>query len=1358
MNSHTHGRARTRSTIANIGSSKRSSSARPWLQAGLATCLAFSSALLAQTGPSQSPLLTGTAGARPNLMITLDNSGSMAFPFHESYGVQTDNQAWFELRRCRDTDWSNVGGSWVQGGMADVANGNRCIFQSGSNFFFSTTRSIPYVPAATTRGTWVAQRSAQVNPVYYDPRVTYAPRVGPDGNPLVPADGLVFVSNQNSADFVYRVYRRDANPAEIRTTHSFYAANPAVGAGWTEIYGPVTGYRIPQHIAYTAANAGTATNFTYHTCTDVITVAGLQVGCNAWSPAVNIRPGNPASVALPANHRRTDCTGDTCTNAQEIANIMNWYRYYGFRAPAVATALGQALANPAYNGEMRIGYSLINQRVNETISATSQTPGVTTDQPMQVRGVRSHSVGSANTAQLYSWLYDQDGTQNRISNLGASPAFNSTANRRQAPYGGTPLHNAVDRVASYYRVGTGARENPWATNPAAMHSAANPEMTCRRSFNLLFSDGAWNGNTSTIDGQDFDNTDGPNFTRTLADGSTDTFRYRRQGINTTVGRREYTPYPSTVTGGLADLTARYFWHEDLRTLLANEVLTVPGQPAFWQNMATFTIGYMVKPSGEVPGATGGLTFNQITNYQGQYPSVGYAAATKPSWATNLWSDQARVDDFIQAGYTGGGRGYSVTSADEVRAAFEDVLSRTNSSQGRDAGVAVSSSGGDTSSIAGDLKYVVTYRTVDNSGNVIAQELDAQGDITEIRWEARDTIPVHSARRVFSISGQSSPFSFTGNFSGLPPDVRAALESGSNPGRIPSGATFVDYLRGREGGTDNTGALFRLRGEDRMGAMVNPPSIHMGGDRDFAYDLIEGGGTVSGSETYLQYVMNKADLPASLFVATNAGQVHTFDAEAGDELAAFMPRRSMRRLLDDSRENYSFRYVLDGPLSEHDVFSAGANRWNHLAVGTGGRGEKLIYALRSPLNTAVAPPNREPDEVDFLWETGPENIDTTNFALGHMTHPARSGQTESGDWVVLVNSGHHNGFTDGSRHGLLVLNALNGNVIRRIPLPGAYSPGRGLSGVTAVRDANKRIVAAYAGDANGNLWRFNLLGAPATWNVSYGRPLFTTPDNRPIYGAPAWQENRRQEGTTVVFATGMLLDDTDPADLTVQSIYGIWDPTPVGEPDRLPFATRLLSELLEQNILAGTGESGVNGSLFFRATERRYDPAAHKGWRMPLDREPGERNIDQVRNLGRNVVIATTVIAPPADANAEMCRLSDLPTNYLYVLNAMSGAMARRGLDRDGDGRPDAYAVVQVEGGGYSRGMAVKRLHNTPDRWTPRARLKNSVPGHEGEGSVDDDCSPENAMLLGTERGGYGAGSGCETGWNRSQYQLSRPPQ
>lgn len=1302
-------------------------SARQGLMVGLAAMVAFSSALLAQ--PSQSPLLVGSAGAKPNLMIALDNSGSMAFPYHETYNVTTDG----------------------------------------------TT--------AGTGGGWFAQRSAQVNSMYYNPRVTYRPRVGPDGNPLVPGDGIVFVSNQGSTGFQYQVFRNAAN--EIRTTHSIYAVNPDV-AGWPRIYN-ITGPRIAQHTAFTAATVGAnPPAFTYAICNAVTIVGGRETGCTAWT-RTDIRPGNPVTVPLAAGANRTDCGATSCTSAQEITNILNWYRYYLFRAPAVATAIGQALANPDYDNRIRVGYSLINVRNDATIGPNNLVPGATTDRPLQLRGVRTYRLDGphldslplaernearTNAQQIYTWLYDQDGTQNRHSNLGASPAFDSTVNRRQAPYGGTPLHNMIDRVAQYYRVAPGVTENAWRTNPLAVASATNPEMSCRRSFNLLFSDGAWNAGTTTANAaQDSDNIIGPLFSRSLPSGATETFRYQPQGINTVQGRRQYTPYPGTARNGLSDLTARYFWHEDMRPALDNGVQTRAAQPTFWQNMASYTVGYLIRPRGETAGATAGLTFNQITNYQAQYAEGGFASATQPTWATGdvnaaAAGDPTRIDDFIQAGFTGGGRGFSVASADEVRRAFQLILSDIVNSSGRDAGVAVSSTGGAVSSIAGNLKYNVTYRTLDNSGNVSAQELDADGQIVREVWNAQNTIPEPGVRRVFSISGRNTPVNFNGNFSGLPNDIRTALATGPDAARIPTNSNFVNYLRGADPVRDAFDRLFRQRTE-KMGAMVNPPSIYMGGDRDFRYDMatVPMGDRVSGSDQYLGFVRQKVTLPASLFVATNAGQVHAFDAQSGTEQAVYMPRRSLRQMLNNARDDYSFRYVLDGPISEHDIFFSSSNHWNHLAVGSGGRGERLIYALRAPLNPSAVPPNRTPGQPDFLWETGPDEIDSASFALGHTTHAARSGQTVNGDWVLLINSGHHNGFTDGSRHGLLVLNPLTGEVIRRINLPTGYSAGRGLSGVTVVRNQAKRVVAAYAGDANGNLWRFNLLGAPSEWAVSYGRPLFTTPGNRPIYGHPAWQFNTQHgQGTAVIVATGMLLDDADTAvPAQPEYIYGIYDPTPIGEPDATSFVTRTASDLLAQSFIATSGQVGPDGNTYFQTTRASYDMNIHRGWRMELLRQPGERNIDQVRNLGPNVLIATTVIAPPSNPNEEICRLSNLPANYLYVLDAVTGAMPRRGLDANRDGRLDAFSVAAITTGGYSRGMAIKRLSSSSD-----GRYNISSPGNtgrrectdcenDGEGTPTESCRSVRAAILGTEEGSITAGASCEVGWNRSQYQLSRPP-
>lgn len=1329
-----------------------------WRGYAMAT-LACTLLSVSHAAPSQNPLLIGASGAKPNLMIALDNSGSMAFNFHETYGVTSDDE--YERRYCPSPYSNNTSTSGRDGeAFYDAANDRyRCYRRSGGNWYTIYTVSLPYVPARSTNK-WSAQRSADVNPLYYNPRTTYFPRVDSNGNPLVPADNIAFISNQNSAAFQYQVFRNGTTD-DIRTHHSMYASNPDV-SGYTRIYNIAYSYRTPQHITYRANQITASTpGFTYAICPNVVSSGGLQTDCEADGlQRITVTGTSTAAINLPSDHKRVDCSGNTCTAAQERANIMNWFRYYAFRAPAVATAIGQSLANTEYEKKLRLGYISINRRNGSSLSAINQTPGVTTDNQELLRGVRRFEMGSATANQIYTWLYDQDGTQNRTSNRGADGTFSSDVNRRHAPYSGTPLHNVVNRVARYYSVPTGARENPWTTDPSQMDGPNNPELNCRRSFNLLFSDGAWNSGTANFEDAgflgtgDYDNIVGPLFTRA---NSTQTYRYRPTGGTTAAQRKDYVPYPSSATNGLADLTAGYFWHKDLRTALGNNIQTRAGQPAFWQNMTTYTVGYLIRPSGEVPGATSGLTFSQITNYQKQFAEVGYAAATKPSWVTgdvnSSGSDQNRVDDFIQAGFTGGGRGFSASTADDVRDIFDIVLSDILNSQGRDAGIAVSSNGGDTSTLAGKYKYKVTYRTLDNSGDVIAEELDENALEVGTAWKASETIGAHDTRRVFSITGQSTGVEFKGSFSALDSDIKAALATGPDASKIPTNSDFVDYLRGKDPVADTDGNLFRQR-DSKLGAMVNPPSVYIGGGRDFAYDLRDDAGTqVSGAGSYKDYVQTKIDLPASLYVATNAGVVHALKADDGEELAAFMPRNSLKRMLRYASPSYSFEYVLDGPLSEHDIYREADDRWDHMITGTGGRGERLIYALRAPLNTG-ATPNRIPEKEDFRWELSPDDVNTASLTMGYITHPGRSGQTLNGEWVVVYNTGHHNEVPDGKQHGLIVLNALTGDVIRTIPLPGSYDAGRGLSGVTLARNADGRIAAAYAGDANGQLWRFDLSGAPSTWKVSYGQPLFTTPGNRPIYGAPAWQVNKRNGGTTVVIATGMLLDDADTADVTTNWIYGINDPTDVGQPEVLPFVARTVSDLLLQSFTSSTA-TDASGNNYFQITENKYDPDIHKGWRLALDRRAGERNIDQVRNLGTNVLINTTVITP-VDPDEEMCTLSNLPPNYIYNLNAITGA-GGRGFDVDGNKTLDPYSVVEAVGGGYSRGLKAIETYPSSQRMEPDHRLRYSADEDAGEANPSAKCRGRKVTLVGTEAGGLSAGVACESGWNRSQYQLSRPP-
>ncbi len=1435
------------------------SPANPRSARRLLCSIAFGALLLpvfeaqAQDVPSNRPLLVNQSGAKPNLMIALDNSGSMAYPFHESYSLQFTNNAANPILQCGGVNTfarTSSNGDVLNGRFDPLRPaGQRCFrtnaapnadgspnFGAGA-FFVADTVAVPVINPTTgtalnANNNFAAMRSSDVNPVYYNPGTTYTARLGPDYTELTRPAGISFVSNQgthNTTASFYRVWRNAADGA-------LYAINtqkPApVAPAWlpgTNVYNLNTMWAFPTHLEHNATDAATP-SFTYAWCRDTagaLTVErdpqGQEVGCSSVQNVTVFPPGNPAAagntITLPPGHQRTDCgtAATTCTNALEITNILNWYFWYSTRQLATSTAIGQSLASTVFQDELRIGYLPINDFTlpngtagGNTNLAIPRNPAVDNTAPTVLRGVRTLQGGTASNTQLYNFL-------------------NNVQSR-----GGTPLHNAVTVVGQYYSVPADAVENPWSTNPAAVASASNPEMTCRRSFNLLFSDGGWN--FAPAAGADLDNTNGPEFTRTRADGSTDNFQYQRTGDNSLTGRLQYTPFPSTGTGGLADLTADYFWHRDLRGTLANEVLTRPGQPTFWQNMTTYTVGYLIRPTGEVTGT--GLSFAQINQYRTQYALSGYAAATKPTWPVgNLLTsnNQTRVDDFVHAGYTGGGRSFSARTSGDVRRIFDTIIAEILSASGQDAGVSVNSNGGDNSTLAGRLKYEVSYATLDNSGDVLARRLAADGRETgETAWSANQRLQLRalSTRQVFTMSGNPpttsggtstiDPTEFNGTFSSLPTDVRDALATGPSATRIPNGANFINYLRGDNTALDSDGLLFRQR-VSRLAAMVNPPAVFMGGGRDFAYDLDSSGG-VDGRGSYVNFTNRKRGFPRSLFVATNSGEMHAFESETGDELAAFRPRRSLVRMLNFAAEPYNFQYVLDGPISELDIFDRRKavrdglldsddewKAWRHLGAGTGGRGEKVVYAVNSPINPGNTP-NRTPSRQDFLWETGPDQINTRDggdVTLGFMSNPVRGGQTEilgqteetRGRWIVAVNNGHYNGETGGEKSGLVVLDAITGEVIRTIPLPTGYSAGAGLSGVTLVRSygTNTRVVAAYAGDANGQLWKFNLEGRPDQWGVHHNEPLFTVPGNRPIYGHPAWQAHEAG-GFIVVFATGIMLKDEHLDDLNQQSIYGIWDRQNLDGTllNNETFAPVTEGQLEERTFIPASVRNR-DGFSFYAIQGNQINWETQRGWYIRMNNIAGsglegERSVADVQNFGRSVIITSTVLRPPPEG--EMCTVAALPSNYVYVVNAQEASPnLSRSFDVNGDGTLDAfdsntdgrtdagYAVAFVPGGGFSRGVSVTRFRTradgTPlpddpatdvgDPSDPQTALSEAERREYGADEASGEsyipppggrpvCRTNRGVVLGTGEAPLGTGVYCPTtGWNRTQFQLSSPP-
>lgn len=221
---------------------------------------------------------------------------------------------------------------------------------------------------------------------------------------------------------------------------------------------------------------------------------------------------------------------------------------------------------------------------------------------------------------------------------------------------------------------------------------------------------------------------------------------------------------------------------------------------------------------------------------------------------------------------------------------------------------------------------------------------------------------------------------------------------------------------------------------------------------------------------------------------------------------------------------------------------------------------------------------------------------------------------------------------------------------------------------SARDANGIIQAAYAGDIQGNVWRFNLSGGTVgSWNVAFGNnPLFKATDPsgnaQPITATPTILGHPKG-GTMVVVATGKLIEEADRigAGLSqIQSVYGIWDKN-----SRRITATQATqiskTNLIQQSI--GATNVGTSGSPYYNISSNKVDWNTQLGWFMNLTLATGQRVIYSTQLVSGYVFVNSVV---PASTGA--CGDS---LGYNGLIDALNGTVnGIRLFDTNGDGSID----------------------------------------------------------------------------------------
>lgn len=1035
------------------------------------------------------------------------------------------------------------------------------------------------MPARVPDGTLTqAQRRAQiyarspfVNTVYYDPRVRYRPWATPTGRFDVARFDRAYVDPN----------RQDST----KTSHRFVN------------FANVVSYRVcvaPNNCSNSNVNQRPAIVYMLSPAnadpTNLNNFVLYDISGNGPFPGRSTYPG------------RTDCGLNQCDAAIEKENFANWFVYYRTRMLTTQAALSEAFHD--MDNIVRVGWTTIRQARNNRW-ADGKIP--------IIQGVRELS---STHRQLLL-----DTVQNRNNSNYFVPA------------GLTEMRITLDEVGQYFS--RNRAYSPWENEPAPLTSTAaatGKGAICRRSYNMLTTDGYYNDSFSNLNGFQ-------------APGDVDT------GTATYANYSRNTPYRDRPNNGgysntLADFALKY-WAQDLSPI-ANGIRPTSSNEATWQHLTQFTVGM---------GVEGTLAPTEATLAQLKAGSL--------SWPDPSSGNLQKIDDLWHAAVNTRGAYYNVRTASDLEQAVRDMVNRAVGENLRESGVATAS----TALQADNIKFTPEYNSGNWTGKLFAYRLNAQGQIVnpitgvavpagttpDPLWEASNALPGPNARSLFTTGdapGSLVPFLWSSPGGDMGSTNRLLMSSMAD-------ANLVNYLRGDRSLEGSGEGKLRKR-ESVLADIINSTPVFARGNLDMQYDSLPG--IPSGS--YTSFLSNKATRANPMvFVGSNGGMVHGFSAADGTELFGFVPRGVLPNLYKLAEQSYgknaaSHRYFVDGPMSEHDVYVPG-NGWANVLVGSLGSGGRGLFALRLPVSGTAG------SQPELLWDLTDGLSGSVANYIGHIHSPAESGKLPNGDWKIFVANGVN---SPSGQAALLMIDPQTGAVDA---LAVGSKQGNALTGVTLVRNAQREVVAAYAGDLTGQLWRFDLDSSRSTLVLGFGgKPLFAATDKlsgqaQPITSAPVvYRQNNKQ---VVLFGTGQLWTEADRANQQLQSFYGIVDEVSAEQAsaDVSPAGSAAVqrSNLREQTI----GLSGQTGFLTVSSNEQSAD---NKGWVLDLSVPTGNSQPEDLPRviyapqLIRGFVFFTAVSPAPDAAECEEAG----GQSYGFLLPALNGAQFTKPVyDTNGDG-------------------------------------------------------------------------------------------
>ncbi|WP_245734782.1 pilus assembly protein [Rhodanobacter glycinis] len=1217
----------------------------------------------------------------PNIVLMLDDSGSMAWDFMPDANYLTGNATGVDENGYQDT----------------------------------------YVPVD-------GLRSSSVNGTYYNPKITYTVPVKADGSSQAAPTGLSgayadpFSSTSTTVDVTqhastqmcdFNGYSASNCPDSLLYDFSYYTAFPSGTATYRPTEQCASGYTLDStsgvcydpsswsrrrqsyRDAYSAYSCKSGD--TYNSATGWCEPSGVTVSYTyLFTYSTVDGDGNYVRNYV---GKSSDCTaaeassawtsGATCTddsdksgvaapsNVQAGQNIAIWFSYYRKRILMAKSGLMTAFSK--LDSKYRVGFGSIDNNGSSAITGLG-TGNYKEFNSQYIAYVKPFGDGSSDTQKSNFW--------NWVTSI--------------TPNNGTPLRQALDAVGAYYKT-----SQPWQTmssDPVADPTTNTPELACRQSYTILTTDGFWNGSYSSQTTSGASDTSGP-----TNSGSNDQ-SYTYSAVAPYSGGDTPT---SDGSPSLADV-AMYYWKKDLRSTTSNEVPPSTEDPAFWQHMTTFTMGL-----GFTPKDSSGSKIDMTDVFkwaQGGTKPSGFAGWPQP--ASNSINN---IADLAHAAVNGHGGFYSATSPDSFTSGLQDALKRATERVGTGASLAANS----TQLKTGTMAYQANYYTAKWKGDLKASTVNPNtGVITPTaKWTASSMLPAASGRNIQTYdpdaTGSPTLVAFkngTDSSGAAAPPALSSNELTALGSTATDQMNIVNYLRG-DGSLEqsHSSGIYRTR-DTPLGDIVDSQPVYSGAPdpNEFANQ------SFTGTDTFNAFAVGSVDATTGVataskastrtplvYVAANDGMLHAFDASTGAETFAYLPAAVILAGVKNlSDPNYGtttaqpHQYYNDGELTVADAYlpsltQINGSSWHTILVGTTGRGTaKSVYALDVT----------DPANIALLWERYATDGKTGSGYIGQMVGKPVIAQTTDGSWSVLIGNGYNS--AEGVS-ALLQFDLATGSL--SVHTTGDTSTGNGLAAPVAWMDDASAGVSteAYAGDLHGNVWSFPLnylsgkgknASITACGNLDTncaGTKIFTATDGtntQPITGGMLAGKDPATGNVWLFFGTGQYLSSTDLANMQVQTWYGVVAQAGTNA-SSLPALPATRSDLVQRSIIAEqAGDATTNPpTLPARAVsaagtnaDGTPDLSGKRGWYLDLESPTGasgamvaqgERMVTPNQFQG-NLLLGTTRIPEVTD----VCNPSG--RGWVMAINPFTGGNPPSNFfDVNGDGSINSSDMITLPGSG-----------------------------------------------------------------------------